>query len=76
MSLVAMGYLAFKRILRNKKTDGRMECKVVDSRFRSMSIDKTELSASSRLIMPEETNYMEEKEEVVHGMFSSQTNLL
>ena len=75
MPSVTMGYLAFKRVLKNKKQSGSMECRVVDSRFRLMSMDEAELSASSRLIMPKETIYLEEKGEGVHGMFSSQTNL-
>lgn len=73
MPSVTMGYLAFKRVLKNNKQSGSMECRVVDSRFRLMSMDEAELSASSRLIMPEETIYLEEKGEGVHGMFSSQT---
>ena len=40
-----------------------------------MSMDEAELIASSRLIMPEETNCLEEKGVGVHGMFFLQTNL-
>ena len=77
MSSVAMGYLTFKRVLKNKNQSERMECKVADSRAWSMSIDKvrrTQCELSTHL-MSEETNSMEEKGVGAQGMFSSQTNL-
>lgn len=74
MSSVTMGYLAFKRILKNKRQSESMECKVVDSRFRSMSMDEAELSAKSRLVMPEQINAIDEKEDSLQGKFSTQTN--
>ena len=61
---------------KQKKQSGCMECKVVDSRFSSTSIDEAKLSVNSRLVIgPEETNYIEEKGEGVHGMFSSQKSV-
>ena len=75
MSSVTMGYLAFKRVLKNKRQSENMECKVVDSRFRSMSMDEAELSAKSRLVMPEQINSINEKQDSLQGMFSTQTIL-
>lgn len=72
MSSVTMGYLAFKRVLKNKRQSESMECRVVDSRFRSMSMDEEELSANSRLVMPEQADSVDEKKDVL--MFSTQTN--
>ena len=75
MSSVTMGYLAFKRVLKNKRQSECRECKVVDSRFRSMSMDEAELSANSRMVMPEQTKRStDEKEDSLPGMFSTQTN--
>lgn len=74
MSSVTMGYLAFKRVLKNKRQSESMECKVVDSRFRSMSMDEAELSAKSRLVMPEQINAIDENENSLQGKFSTQTN--
>ncbi|KAJ7352926.1 hypothetical protein OS493_032865 [Desmophyllum pertusum] len=41
-------------------------------RFRSMSMDEEELSANSRLVMPEQADSIDEKKDVL--MFSTQTN--
>ena len=49
MSTVTMGYLAFKRVLRNKRRPENMARQSLDSRFRSMSLDETELSAIPEL---------------------------
>ena len=74
MSSVTMGYLAFKRVLKIKQQSDSMERKVVDSRFRTRSMDEAELSANSRLLMPEQPDLTEEKLEVLQGTFSTQEN--
>ena len=63
MCTIALGYMAFKRVLKNKKLCQGLEPKVVDSRFRSMSMHETELSANSRLVMPEHSEAINEKED-------------
>ena len=68
MSSVTMGYLAFKRVLKNNRQSESMERKVVDSRFRTTSMDEAELSVNSRLLMPEsgsDVNAVEETNELV-----------
>ncbi|CAH3026850.1 unnamed protein product [Porites evermanni] len=68
MSSVTMGYLAFKRVLKNNRQSESMERKVVDSRFRTTSMDEAELSVNSRLLMPEsgsDINAVEETNELV-----------
>lgn len=68
MSSVTMGYLAFKRVLKNNRQSESMERKVVDSRFRTTSMDEAELSVNSRLLMPEsgsDINAVEETNEIV-----------
>lgn len=74
MSSVTMGYLAFKRVLKNKGQSENIERKVVDSRFRTMSMDEAELSVNSRLLMPEQSNLVEETIEALQGTSSKQTN--
>ena len=69
MSSITMGYLAFKRVLKNKKLSEGMERKVVDSRFRSMSMHEAELSANSRLVMPEHSDAMHENEDSLQELF-------
>ena len=61
--------MAFKRVLKNKKLSQGLEPKVVDSRFRSMSMHETELSANSRLVMPEHSEAMNEKEDSLKLLF-------
>ena len=57
------------RVLKNKKLSQGLEPKVVDSRFRSMSMHETELSANSRLVMPEHSEAMNEKEDSLKLLF-------
>ena len=52
MSSVSMGYLAFKRSLKNKRQTERLDRKFVDPRFRSIFLDAAELSA-----IPEQTDW-------------------
>lgn len=61
MSSVTMGYLAFKRVLKNnyKRQPG------IDGRFRSMSLDESQLSVIPELI--------EETDAGVQGTLSTQT---
>ena len=69
MCTIALGYMAFKRVLKNKKLSQGLEPKVVDSRFRSMSMHETELSANSRLVMPEHSEAINEKEDTLKFLF-------
>ena len=69
MCTIALGYMAFKRVLKNKKLSQGLEPKVVDSRFRSMSMHETELSANSRLVMPEHSEAINEKEDTLKLLF-------
>ena len=69
MCTIALGYVAFKRVLKNKKLSQGLEHKVVDSRFRSMSMHETELSANSRLVMPEHSEAIFEKEDTLKFLF-------
>ena len=69
MCTIALGYMAFKRVLKNKKLCQGLEPKVVDSRFRSMSMHETELSANSRLVMPEHSEAINEKEDTLKLLF-------
>ena len=69
MCTIALGYVAFKRVLKNKKLSQGLEHKVVDSRFRSMSMHETELSANSRLVMPEHSEAINEKEDTLKLLF-------
>ena len=69
MPYIALGYMAFKRVLKNKKLSQGLEPKVVDSRFRSMSMHETELSANSRLVMPEHSEAINEKEDTLKFLF-------
>ena len=57
------------RVLKNKKLSQGLEPKVVDSRFRSMSMHETELSANSRLVMPEHSEAINEKEDTLKLLF-------
>lgn len=66
MSSVTMGYLAFKRVLRNKRRPENMARQSLDSRFRSMSLDETELS-----VIPELT---EERDADILGECTAQTS--
>lgn len=54
MSSVTMGYSAFKRLLRNKRRQDAMTRRLLNSRFRSLSLDETNLS-----VIPE---FMEESD--------------
>ena len=74
MSSVTMGYLAFKRVLKNKQQAEIMERKVVDSKFRLMSMDEAELSANSRLLVPEQSDLTEDKIDVTQETFTTQSN--
>ena len=66
MSSVTMGYLAFKRVLRNKRRPENMARQFLDSSFRSMSLDETELS-----VIPELT---EERDADILGECTAQTS--
>lgn len=50
MSSVTLGYLAFKRVLKNKRRPETMARNVLGSKFRSMSLDETELSVIPELV--------------------------
>ena len=50
MSSLTLGYLAFKRVLKSKRRPERMARSFVNSRFRSMSLDETELSVIPELV--------------------------
>ena len=52
MSSVSMGYLAFKRALKNKRQMERLDRKFVDPKFRSIFLDKAELS-----VIPEQMEW-------------------
>ena len=52
MSSVSMGYLAFKRALKNKRQMERLDRKFVDHRFRSIFLDAAELS-----VIPEQMDW-------------------
>ena len=59
MSSVTMGYLAFKRVLRNKRRPENMARQFLDFRFRSMSLDETELSAIPELTEERDSDMLE-----------------
>lgn len=61
MSSVSMGYLAFKRALKNKSQAERLDRKFVDPRFRSVSLDAAELS-----VIPEQVDWIAEMNDNVN----------
>lgn len=61
MSSVSMGYLAFKRALKNKRQMERLDRKFVDPRFRSVFVDADELS-----VIPEQMNWTAEMNDNVN----------
>lgn len=70
MSSVSMGYLAFKRVLKNKRQCERLDRKFVDPRFRSVFLDVAELN-----VIPEQTDLIAQNDDYVHEeTFSSQGN--
>lgn len=61
MSSVSMGYLAFKRALKNKRQMERVDRKFVDPRFRSIFLDAAELS-----VIPEQIDWTAEMDDNVN----------
>ena len=55
MSSVSMGYIAFKRALKDKRRSERLDRKFVDPRFKSVFLDAAELS-----VIPEHTDWTSE----------------
>ena len=58
MSSVSMGYLAFKRALKNKRQMERLDRKFVDPRFRSIFLDAADLS-----VIPEQKDWTAEMDD-------------
>ena len=61
MSSVSMGYLAFKRALKNKRQIERLDRKFVDPRFKSIFMDTAELS-----VIPEQMDWTAEMDDNVN----------
>ena len=61
MSSVSMGYLSFKRALKNKHQIERLDCKFVDPRFRSIFLHTAKLS-----VIPEQMDWTAEMDRNVN----------
>ena len=61
MSSVSMGYLSFKRALKNKHQMERLDCKFVDPRFRSIFLHTAKLS-----VIPEQMDWTAEMDDSVN----------
>ena len=61
MSSVSMGYLAFKRALKNKRQMERLDSKFVDPRFKSIFLNRAELS-----VIPEQMDWTAEMDDMMN----------
>lgn len=69
MSSVSMGYIAFKRALKDKRRSERPDRKFVDPRFKSVFLDSVELS-----VIPEDTDWIKENSDFVNSHLVKKVN--
>ncbi|KAL9952729.1 hypothetical protein ACROYT_G040022 [Oculina patagonica] len=69
MSSVSMGYIAFKRALKDKRRSECLDRKFVDPRFKSVFLDSVELST-----IPEDTDWIKENSDFVNSHLVKKDN--
>lgn len=71
MSSVSLGYIAFKRALKDKRRSGRFDRTFVDLKFKSVFLDAAELS-----VIPEQTVWMTENNDSMNPHLVKKENSL